>query len=377
MEVKEKRRSLCSIVLFLTIMLTNIFRVEASFARISQRVSRTSTLWDGRNDDDFHEKESVNALLGIAHGRAMRNMATDSKDESSRDELSQSLQVSTNRVLGTAMGRAMRTLSTTFEDDSQAQHVRSGTHLESRESDGDGYLANPAINPTALGHQLWSHILRPNVDTAIDATCGNGNDSVAIASMLFTSFQTDSQLICIDIQEEACETTRDRLVNLLTADILNHHVTILHTSHSPLPHVGNVGLVCYNLGYLPNSNRDVKTQMDTTISSIADAANLLRMGGMLSITTYPRSNANEDYAVHALLEGLALLSSTSIDWRAYVEDLGPDPDNPKEYSVRDTVQTALERIVSNGPRKQTWRVMENKLLGRTLSPILLTATRIQ
>jgi hypothetical protein len=197
--------------------------------------------------------------------------------------------------------------------------------------------------------------------------------------MLFTaSFQTNSQLICIDIQKEACETTRDRLAKLLTADILKDHVTILHTSHSPLlPQVENVGLVCYNLGYLPNSNRDIKTHMDTTISSIADAANMLRVGGMLSVTTYPRTNANEDYAVHALLEGMALLSSTSIDWRAYVEDLGPDPANPNEFSVRDAVQTALERMVTNEPRKQTWRVMENKLLGRALSPILLTATRIQ
>jgi hypothetical protein len=151
------------------------------------------------------KKSSLNAFLGIALGLAMWNMSTDSKNESSREELPQSLQVSTNRVLGTAMGRAMRTLSTTFEDDSQAQYVRSGTNLESKES--DGYLTNSAINPTALGHQLWSHILRPNVDTAIDATCGNGNDSVAIASMLFTSFQTDSQLICIGIQKEACETT--------------------------------------------------------------------------------------------------------------------------------------------------------------------------
>jgi hypothetical protein len=71
------------------------------------------------------------------------------------------------------------------------------------------------------------------------------------------------------------------------------------------------------------------------------------------------------------------LSSTSIDWRAYVEDLGPDPENPNEYSVRGTVQTAMERIENNGPRNQTWRVLENTLLGRGLSPIVLTTTRIQ
>ena len=123
---------------------------------------------------------------------------------------------------------------------------------------------------------------------------------------------TDPQLLCIDIQQEACDVTRDRLTEILHEDTMTCNVNVLCTSHSPLPRprdVSSVGLVTYNLGYLPQSNQAVLTQMETTISSIADAALLVRIGGVISVTTYPRSNKNEDYAVHALLEGLALLSS--------------------------------------------------------------------
>jgi hypothetical protein len=282
----------------------------------------------------------------------------------------------------------MRTLSTKAVQEQQG--AQPSTSEARAEQQADPYLSNPAITPTALAHQMWSSVIRPNVDTVIDATCGNGNDSVAIASMLFNDNDddpfaiTEPQLLCIDIQQEACDTTRSRLAELLHTDIMTCNVNVLCTSHSPLPRPrdeSSVGLVCWNLGYLPQSDRAMLTQMESTIASIADAALMVRVGGMISVATYPRSNKNEDFAVHALLEGLALLSSKSTDWRRdYMDELGPDPDSKgseDEYSVRDTVRLALERIVEEGPPKQTWRVLENKMLGRPQSPILLTATRIK
>lgn len=472
-------RTLFRHVVCSTMMLTCSVLVQASFVttRMSQRVCRTSKRhW--AQDYDYDEFQN-DTLLRTALGRAMKTIMStranaaaseeateslsavesilehvattlDSKNnESNRKQLHQSLRLSTTRMLGTAMGRAMRTLATTTnapfqQNDMKDSNVFSndGTklaqeHQKQPPEQIDNYLTNPSITPTALAHSLWSHILRPNVDTAIDATCGNGHDSVAIASILFTdtnssnstssgaSTPNQSQLICIDISKKACETTRNRLVTLgyVTDNyndndddgqtLRNHHVTICHTSHSPLPlhlvrYPMNIGLVCYNLGYLPNNNNDNKvvhttiTQMNATISSMTDAILMLRVGGMLSVITYPRTNRNEDYAVHAFLEGLALLSSNDgIDhWREYVKDLSADyPEHKKEtnkssdgellYTVRDTVRTALERIVehyssakeNNGPSKQTytttWRVMEHKLLGRALSPILLTAVRIR
>jgi hypothetical protein len=327
-----------------------------------------------------------------------------SLDESAREKerTEQSLLELSDAMLQGAFGRAMRTMSTktgpniedisiTFTSNKKADAAAERRPAWRPAQEPDAYLMNPAITPTALAHHMWSHSLRPNIDTAIDATCGNGSDSVAIASMLFNANNNDgptrdAQLLCIDIQQEACDVTRDRLTELLPKDTMTCSVNVLCTSHSPLPRprdVSSVGLVCYNLGYLPQSDQAVLTQTETTISSIADAALLVRVGGLISVTTYPRSNKNEDYAVHALLEGLALLSSKSVNWRRdYVEELGPDIDShdgeeDECYSVRDTVRAALERIVHEGPPKQTWRVMENKMLGRALSPILLTATRIK
>lgn len=440
----------------LTMMLTSIFRLEALFVTrsMSQRFCRMSKQQHWAQDCDYNDA----SLLRTALGRAMRTMSTranntnasndnntepvstvqtilehvaavtlDSRNEneSNREQQSQkSLQLSTKRMLGIAMmGRAMRTMTTTTtiheNNTSEVDNTNNSNPID------NSYVTNPAITPTALAHVLWSHILRPNVDTAIDATCGNGNDSVAIASLLFTnstsssSSGSQSQLICIDISKKACETTRNRLTTIFdnNESIRNHCVTICHSSHSPLPRnvirlPMNVGLVCYNLGYLPNNKHENQqhdvvqtTQMNTTIHSMTDAVFMVRVGGMVSVISYPRTNRNEDYAVSAFLKGLALLSSKhNMDWQEYIKNLEPDyPDNQKKssddcevlsFTVRDTVQTALERIVehynnnnnnstkhpnnnnTNG-RTTTWRVMEHKLLGRALSPILRTAIRIQ
>jgi hypothetical protein len=429
----QRTRRHYSILLIMLTLINNVSRVSASFiSRATFRKTkfkrrnafRVFLLSNGENTytDNDASPPTAQGLVGCALRRAMDTMATkdnlsDSKptvqeimkelqaslDESAREKerMEQSLLELSDAMLQGAFGRAMRTMSTktgpNIEDASTPFNSKEETEaVAERRPDWrpaqvpDAYLMNPAITPTALAHHMWSHALRPNIDTAIDATCGNGNDSVAVASMLFNDNDGPtrvSQLLCIDIQQEACDVTRDRLTELLPEDTMTCNVNVLCTSHSPLPRprdVSSVGLVCYNLGYLPQSDQAVLTQMETTISSIADAALLVRVGGLISVTTYPRSNKNEDFAVHALLEGLALLSSKSVDWRRdYVEELGPDIDThdgeeDESYSVRDTVRAALERIVhEGGPPKQTWRVMENKMLGRALSPILLTATRIK
>uniref|UniRef100_A0A7S1D9N7 rRNA methylase n=1 Tax=Cyclophora tenuis TaxID=216820 RepID=A0A7S1D9N7_CYCTE len=231
-----------------------------------------------------------------------------------------------------------------------------------------------------MAHLIWSQVLRGGEDAAIDATCGNGHDSSFLASLLFRpdTEKTLSELICIDIQQQACEATRKRLEASLNPNIMRNNVKIVHESHSNLPRPSSpVGLVCYNLGYLPKSeDRSTFTQMESTVESIADAALILRVGGMISVMTYPKSNPCEDYAVHGILEGMALLTSRLMDWEDYVNKLGPDPEGPG-FTVRNCVRKALNRIKDGGADEQTWRVMEHKTMGRPLSPILLTATRVK
>jgi hypothetical protein len=240
-----------------------------------------------------------------------------------------------------------------------------------------------------LAHSQWSYILQPGIDSAIDATCGNGYDSCFLASTLFSSSPdgSNSRLICVDIQQQACETTRKKLAEILDPDILENCVSILQTSHAPLPRPqddSSVALVCFNLGYLPNvpGQKDrYSTQMESTLASMTDAALMLRVGGMLSVVTYPKTNPNEDYAVHAFMEALSLLSSKERNWQEFLAEMGPDPvassSDGSPYSARDTAQQAMNRIVAEGQPQLAWRVFEHEMMGRALAPILLTATRIK
>jgi hypothetical protein len=280
------------------------------------------------------------------------------------------------------------------------------------------YLANPAVTPTALAHSLWAEVIQPYTDTVIDATCGNGKDALILANLLFPShhhhqqqqldMDTDMdnneiqhpQLIGIDIQRQACENTVRLLNDNLPSQIVSDNIKILHSSHAPLSiplSTASVGLICYNLGYLPGTdNKRVSTEMMTTLYSITDAALMLRLGGLLSIMTYPGSSYLEYCAVSYFVEGLAMFTSKN-DWRDFVDSVPNDEellrqadarhgsynhkDNDEGLSesstVRDCVKIALKRVMDKGDKKQTWRSFDHRPLGRPYSPILFTAMRIK
>ena len=171
----------------------------------------------------------------------------------------------------------------------------------------------------------------------------------------------------------------------MSSDIYYNHISILEQSHEHLLDVprdkSSVGLVCYNLGYLPggvtDNYKECQTQTETTLNSITEASLLLRVGGLLSIMTYPGSNLEESIVVEHFIEGLAMLTTRDqAGWRGYLESI-PDYNND-DGRVRMLVTNALERVVEpEGMKKQTWRSFSHKPLGRSLSPVLVTAMRIK
>ena len=199
-------------------------------------------------------------------------------------------------------------------------------------------------------------------------------------------------------------------------------IQVLQASHSPLPTTmegwveggdeayndfSSVGLVVYNLGWLPSTssttnsegtttstkNECIITQMDTTLQSMVDAMLLLRIGGMLSVMTYPKTNASEDQAVRTLLTCAALLSSNVQSWHDFLDDeqkqqrqqqllleavLSDETQkNDTLEDIRNVVKDSMARLVAQGDAGQTWRVSEHRKLGMDRAPILLTATRIK
>jgi Putative rRNA methylase len=309
-------------------------------------------------------------------------------------------------------------------DESTRTKSNSNTDHQQHQQQHPDYSTNPTITTTALAHSLWSYVLRPGIDIAIDATAGNGYDALAIAKMLFpkyvllcssstndttydgskddmvittTTTTTQSMLYAIDIQLTACQNTTERLSSILPPHIMSNHVQIWHTSHETLPipltNNDNVALIVYNLGFLPGShskenNKSITTKTITTITSLGNAVSLLRVGGMLSVTTYPRTNHQEDIAVQVFMETLALFSSQTQSWMEYLEGVhlhhhkndddhantGDSRDNISELSEH-LIQT-LQQVYDDNPY-QKWRVTQHKKLGRIDAPILFTAVRIQ
>jgi len=137
----------------------------------------------------------------------------------------------------------------------------------------------------------WKNLLTQG-DQVIDATCGNGKDALRLAELV-----PQGHVYAIDIQEAALEKAKER--------IPHSNISYLHQSHTVLP-PGEFKLIVYNLGYLPGGNKELTTMTQTTLESLEKAAQLIVIGGALSITCYPGHPEGllEEAAVRGWVEGL-------------------------------------------------------------------------
>ena len=129
--------------------------------------------------------------------------------------------------------------------------------------------------------QLMETNLKPK-DLVVDATCGNGYDSLFIIDKI-----KEGHLFCFDIQKDATDKT-----NKLLNENKYKNYTIINKSHDDIyndlkDYKNKISLIVYNLGYLPGSNKKVKTNYKSTIKSIKEGLKLLNSKGHIVITLYP------------------------------------------------------------------------------------------
>lgn len=145
----------------------------------------------------------------------------------------------------------------------------------------------------SFAHQLAKTALGPG-DSAVDATVGNGHDTLVLARTVGTG----GRVYGFDVQEEALAQTRDRLAEASLKDVatlfLAGHETMGH--HLPVEVHGQVGAVMFNLGYLPGSASPVTTQPETTLSALNSALELLRPGGVITIVLYTGHEGGQEEA---------------------------------------------------------------------------------
>ena len=117
-------------------------------------------------------------------------------------------------------------------------------------------------------HELALTVQNKNV--AIDATVGNGYDTLFLANHF-------NKVIGIDIQELAIRRSKEK-----TKDLNN--VELYLDDFNNIKNYKYANLIIFNLGFLPGSNRKVKTQDYTSNEAILKAYSIL--DGMMLIACY-------------------------------------------------------------------------------------------
>ena len=107
-------------------------------------------------------------------------------------------------------------------------------------------------------------------DIAIDATVGNGYDTLFLA-------QHFKKVIGIDIQPLAIKRSQEK-----TKDLEN--VELYLEDFNNIGRFNYANLIVFNLGFLPGSNRKVKTQDYTSDKAILNAYNIL--DGIILVACY-------------------------------------------------------------------------------------------
>lgn len=120
-------------------------------------------------------------------------------------------------------------------------------------------------------------------DVAVDATIGNGHDTLFLADLVGEA----GFVYGFDIQQAAINETTKRLIEHSI-----HHVKLIcdghehFAKHIDVIHHHNISSAMFNLGYLPGSDKSITTQGRTTIQAIESIFHHLKINGIIVLAVY-------------------------------------------------------------------------------------------
>ena len=153
--------------------------------------------------------------------------------------------------------------------------------------------SNVLPKATAFVHSLLGSVLRPG-DHVVDATCGNGHDTVALARMI----GPEGRVLAIDLQEQAVASTlaraRESGCEKQVHGVVGSHAGLAGHWRDrfgadpacPGPPIRAMAVV-FNLGYLPGGDKSRVTRPESTLPALQDALAILAPGGLLVATCDP------------------------------------------------------------------------------------------
>ncbi|MCQ2545120.1 MAG: class I SAM-dependent methyltransferase [Clostridia bacterium] len=195
----------------------------------------------------------------------------------------------------------------------------------------------------------------------VDATCGNGHDTLALAKAARSIAKADCadakadcadakadraganciqpHILAFDIQQEAIDATGRLLMREgFTDQLADSSIRLICDSHENMAQyltdsngqTAKANLIVFNLGYLPGGDKSVTTKADSTLEAIRESLVLLAGDGGLCITMY--SGHEEGAKEKAQLLDFARNLDSHEFHVAYV-NMANQPNNPPELLV--------------------------------------------
>lgn len=146
---------------------------------------------------------------------------------------------------------------------------------------------------------------------AIDATCGNGHDTLFLAETV----GPHGSVLAFDVQAVAITNTRNKLAD---AGVLTR-VALTQAGHENLVHLldRDVDAVMFNLGFLPGGEHEIKTSAETTVTALQTVMTWLAPQGIITLVVYTgHDGGNVEYdAVRNYLSTLPQREFTVLEYQ--------------------------------------------------------------
>lgn len=131
-----------------------------------------------------------------------------------------------------------------------------------------------------VAHDLLEDTIEKE-ETVIDATCGNGNDTLFLSNIA----GKNGHVFAFDIQDQAIQNTKQ-----LLQEYDRNNVTLVQDSHANISSYVStnqqIGGAIFNLGYLPRSDKSIITKGEATITAINTILPLLKKDGLIVVVVY-------------------------------------------------------------------------------------------
>ena len=138
-------------------------------------------------------------------------------------------------------------------------------------------------------------------DYVIDATCGNGNDTLILAEAV----GPNGDVLALDIQREAIDASKKLMSEREIKNVCfgqSNFTGMQKFSGFAFPDRAPSAIV-FNLGYLPGGDKSVTTTMEDSLVGIKEALELVAFDGIVTVVLYSghEEGAKEKEAILSLL----------------------------------------------------------------------------